>query len=102
MDVVGIFTISSSSRWEDNATAWVEEARKAGHEATQVPGEAANNNCPVVVAGGDHYVLRRHREEDGILVSVDYRAVKEDRGWVPVDNTPPPVIRRTFRMGERR
>lgn len=102
MDVVSIFTINSSSRWENNVEAWVEEAREAGHEAVQVAGEAANNNCPVVLVGGDHYVLRRHQEPDDMLVSVDYRAVKADRGWVPVDNTPAPVIRRTFRMGERR
>jgi len=99
MDVASIFTINASFKWEDNAEAWVEEVRKAGHEAVQVAGEAANDHSPVVLVDGDHYVLRRYREEDGILVSVNYRAVKEDRGWVPVDNTPPPVIRRTFRLG---
>ncbi|MEU5858913.1 hypothetical protein ABZ799_26650 [Nocardiopsis dassonvillei] len=100
MDVSSIFTVTPSLRWEDNAEAWVEEVRKAGPTA-EVTGETASDHSPVVLADGDHYVLRRHQEPDGILVSVDYRAVKVDRGWVPADSSAPPVIRRTFRLGER-
>jgi hypothetical protein len=100
MDVSSIFTVTPSSRWEDNVSAWVEKARKSGHEAWAVEGEAAEDGSPVVLVDGDHYVLRRDREPDGMLVSVDYRAIKTDRGWVPADNTPRPVIRRTFQSGQ--
>lgn len=68
--------------WARSANAWVEAARNAGHTAEVVEGEHAENHCPVVLVDGDHYVLNRYSDR-GIVVHVDYKAAKNDRGWVP-------------------
>lgn len=69
--------------WAASAAAWIAAARQDGHTADIVEGEHANNNSPVVLAGGDHYVLTRHYDGWDTVVAVDYKAVKTERGWVP-------------------
>lgn len=74
---------ASSGPWSANAADWIKTARQDGHTAELVEGEHANNHSPVVLVDGDHYVLNRHHDGWNTVVTVDYKAVKTERGWVP-------------------
>ena len=75
-------TARSNGDWETCTTAWVQVARESGHDAEVVKGEQANNNSPVVLVDGAHYVLSRY-SDNGTVVHVDYKARKYNGTWTP-------------------
>jgi hypothetical protein len=76
-------TNETGPSWERSIEAWLQAARESGHDA-QNTGETVNhlNNAPTILVDGDHYVLTRHYDGHTV-VTVDYKAVKTERGWVP-------------------
>lgn len=76
-------TNETGPSWERSIEAWLQAARESGHDA-QNTGETVNhlNNAPTILVDGEHYVLTRHYDGHTV-VTVDYKAVKTERGWVP-------------------